>query len=138
MPFVKGRSGNVKGRKKLPAEVLEKRRQEVTDIRKAFRERTSEAMEVIFRGMESKNERHARECAQFAIERGWGKPTQEITGMDGGALHISAARIDLSVLSDEQLRLLRDVESVLGPDGPAVQPEGTPGGTLGGGSPPVR
>lgn len=68
-PWPKGTSGNPSGRPKGSAE-----------FREACRELTAVAMAVLEAAMAGKNPRAAVAAANAMLDRGWGKPTQPISG----------------------------------------------------------
>jgi hypothetical protein len=73
MPFVKGQSGNPRGRApgQSPARVV------LFDLKQAARKYCPEAIEFIAKHMHSDDERVALAAAIAMIERGYGKPEQK-------------------------------------------------------------
>jgi hypothetical protein len=70
--FQKGQSGNPGGRPKL------------TEAQKQAREHTVQAIQTLVAMLE--NPKQAVAAAVALLDRGWGKPAQEVTGADGGPL----------------------------------------------------
>ena len=81
--FKNGESGNPGGRPKLPA-----------DIREAFKARASEALEVLTRCLQSDDERIAMAAAQAILDRGYGKPVQQVDAniSEGGVRYAEVPR----------------------------------------------
>jgi Family of unknown function (DUF5681) len=79
MPFVKGQSGNPGGRPK-----------ELSDVVQLARGYTGPAVQTLAKIMgQSKASATARVTAAIALlDRGWGKPSQAITGEGGGPLEM--------------------------------------------------
>lgn len=77
MPFVKGQSGNPRGRPKVDFEA-----------REAARQYGQEAVEKLAELMRGDDPRVASTAAQALLDRGFGKPTQavEVSGQDGGPI----------------------------------------------------
>lgn len=92
--FVKGASGNPRGRAKIPE-----------DVREILRAATAEAARLLIDTMrdEEKDIRLRKDCAVEVLNRVYGKPTQPI---DGNMI------ADIG-LSEEDRRLLRKVEKRL-------------------------
>src|SRR5262245_3715954 len=65
--FKKGESGNPGGRPKLP-----------TEVKEAFQARAPEALAVLVRCLESSDDRIAMLAAQAILDRGYGKPVQQV------------------------------------------------------------
>jgi hypothetical protein len=76
MPFVKGQSGNPAGRKAELGQAAE--------LKLLCRAHTVEAVNALVAALADDKTRVA--AAVALLDRGWGKPTQEITGADGGPL----------------------------------------------------
>lgn len=129
MPFVKGKSGNVKGRPKLP--------DNIDDVRLAARLYTKDSLISLIRLAKSAKSEQVRCSASVALlDRGWGRPSQEVTGRGGGPIEVAVQSLpDLSHLSDEQLKVLHDIPGAFGSNGAAAGGPGkTEGGNPGGGS----
>lgn len=73
MPFAPGQSGNPGGRAKAD--------HRVRDLARAHTEAAINALAEAL-----KNERTSVAAAVALLDRGWGKPVQEVTGADGGPL----------------------------------------------------
>jgi len=86
MPFVKGKSGNPGGRPK--------RSNEVRDMARVH---TRMAIERLAHWAESDDARASVSAAQAILDRGWGKPTQPISGDDEA----------------DQIKLLHRIERVI-------------------------
>jgi hypothetical protein len=81
-PFPKGKTGNPGGRPKLPPDVKH--------VRELARVYTSEAVETLAKVMKTSNSDSARvSAANVLLDRGWGKPEQPLTGMDGGPIEFA-------------------------------------------------
>lgn len=76
MTFVKGQSGNPSGRKKDDAPLME--------LRALAREYTSRAIDALVKALD--NDRTSVAAATALLDRGYGKPVQELTGPDGTGL----------------------------------------------------
>lgn len=73
MPFVKGQSGNPGGMPKG-----------IADIKAMAREHAGAAIAALAEALKDPKQRVA--AATVLLDRGFGKPVQEITGADGGPL----------------------------------------------------
>lgn len=76
MPFEKGKSGNAGGR---PKETEERLR-----VRQVAQKHTTESINALLRVMRSKKspESSVVAAATAILDRGWGKPSQPVTGAD--------------------------------------------------------
>jgi len=81
--FEKGKSGNPGGRPKGEGEVKE--------LARAF---TSEAVERLADWMRSDNAKASVAASTALLDRGWGRPSKEITGADGGPVVLSIINTD--------------------------------------------
>lgn len=84
--FVKGKSGNPMGRKKLPP----------FDAQIALTELAPDAVRALKRVVKSKTAGHAQvRAAEIILDRLYGKPSQELkhTGADGGTLRIEVVYV---------------------------------------------
>ena len=78
MAFVKGQSGNPGGRKRLPEEFLE-----------AARSHTKANIERLVFWRDQDGDAQASLKATIALhEIAWGKPTQQVTGTEGGPVEL--------------------------------------------------
>ena len=77
MPFQPGQSGNPDGRRK-----------EDSHVRALARQYTEQAIQTLGDIMTDRNAPPACRvtAASSLLDRGWGKPVQEVTGADGGPL----------------------------------------------------
>lgn len=78
MPFKKGQSGNPGGRPK-----------ENDEIKALARKHTKSAIARLVFWMQSDNAKASVSASQALLDRGHGKPTQAISGPDGGDIPIS-------------------------------------------------
>ncbi len=79
MPFVKGQSGNPAGRPKMLAEVQE-----------YARKRTKKNIDAMVKiSEESEDDGIRLRALQILHEIAWGKPTQQVTGPEGGPIELS-------------------------------------------------
>ena len=78
--FKKGQSGNPSGRKKSKA---------LIELEKACKSHTPEALDVIL-GIMRRGDipRLQLDAAKYIVDRGYGKPKQEVSGPDGGDIPI--------------------------------------------------
>lgn len=87
-PFAPGQSGNISGRPKIPVEV-----------RDAARAHTELAIATLAEICTSADKDSARVSAAVALlDRGWGKPLQEVAGPGGGAIPV-----EVKQLGDDEL-----------------------------------
>lgn len=86
MQFQPGQSGNPGGRPKQDPR-----------IKIMAREKTEEAFAVILECLGDSDKKIALKAAEILLDRGWGKPTQEISGPDGGPLRLLLASADASL-----------------------------------------
>lgn len=77
MPFKKGKSGNPGGRPK-----------ENKEVQALAREYTEEAIARLVHWMKSDNAKASVSASNVLLDRGWGKPTQAISGEDGGPVKL--------------------------------------------------
>ena len=92
--FKKGQSGNPLGR--------QKKTEEERTLEQMCREKTPEALSVILGIMHNgENERNKLTAANIIIERGHGKPRQEVTGAGGDAIQ-HAMNIAVSFVGSNQ------------------------------------
>ena len=75
--FKPGKSGNPGGREKLP--------EDVKHVRELARQYTAQAIETLATVMATGSPNAQVSAANALIDRGWGKPEQPITGVEGGA-----------------------------------------------------
>jgi hypothetical protein len=97
-PFAKGVSGNPGGRPKGYQEA-----------REACRKLDDETREVLVRLMrKSKSEMIRVMCATRLRDEAWGKPTQAITGADGGPIQFVTKLTDAQ-LAEEAARVMQQL-----------------------------
>lgn len=89
-PFEKGRSGNPGGRPK-----------EVAEVRDLAREHTTQAIETLVRWMQSDNAKASVAAANVLLDRGWGKPSQPISGDPENPLQLHS-RIEFTIVRPSQ------------------------------------
>jgi hypothetical protein len=90
--WVKGQSGNPKGRPKAPE-----------DIAALCRVHTVECINVLVETMRLKSHKDRIQAAQTLLDRGWGKPRQSVelsADSDAIGLHLTAARALVAALDD--------------------------------------
>lgn len=81
-PFQPGRTGNPGGRPKLP--------EDVKHVRELARQYTEDAISALVGVIKKSSSDAARvSAANVLLDRGWGKPEQPLTGMDGGPIEIA-------------------------------------------------
>lgn len=104
MAFVKGVSGNPGGRAKMTL----KDGRSLTDL---AREHTVEAVKTLASIMMDRDAPHAARAAASTtlLDRGWGRPAQAIT-LSGDPENPLAVTVDMSGLTDEQLRTLASIK----------------------------
>ena len=78
MKFEKGVSGNPGGRPK-----------ELHDVKSLARQYTKEAIERLVAWMKSDNAKASVSASMALLDRGYGKPAQEVTGLEGGPIKVS-------------------------------------------------
>ncbi len=76
--FRKGKSGNPGGRPKSTG-----------DLRKLAQTNTEAAVERLVFWMQSTNAKASVSACAALLDRGWGKPSQAITGEDGGPVKLA-------------------------------------------------
>ncbi len=77
MPFQKGQSGNPGGRPK-----------EFNEIKDLARQHSRAAVERLVEWMASDNPKASVSAAMALLDRGYGKPVQQVSGEDGGPLQL--------------------------------------------------
>jgi HEAT repeat protein len=82
MAFQPGQSGNPGGRPKGEAKV-----------REAARQHTEAAIAVLVAALEDEDRRVQIKAAEVLLDRGWGKPTQPLSGDEEGAPIQTAVRV---------------------------------------------
>ena len=104
-PFKKGQSGNPKGRPKMPdlkeaiAKILAEEKDGVT------------ALEAILAALRAKAAKGDVRAAQELLDRGFGRAQQKIDHTtDGEAIN----KFDLSKLTDDDLRVIADIQRKTG------------------------
>lgn len=99
--FVKGKSGNLKGKPPL-TEIL---KAEHIDARELCRALTERAIKVYAEGLTHKDHNIRVLCADRIIDRGWGKVVEkkEITGAEGGAIKIEDNTPSVRILLQQAL-----------------------------------
>jgi hypothetical protein len=104
-PWPPGCSGNAGGRPKASLEV-----------RALAREHTAEALNTIVEIMRSARSDSVKLAAAEAIlDRGWGRPAQEITGPGEGPIQVEAMRLAAEQFRERVLRLAAGVDGVAEP-----------------------
>lgn len=83
MPFVKGMSGNPKGRKAVSNDAR-RPRTVLYDIKQAARSYCEEAIETLAKHMRSNDQRASVAASLALIDRGYGKPEQKV---DANVVH---------------------------------------------------
>jgi hypothetical protein len=103
MPWQKGVSGNPGGgkRKVVPSTGM--------TLREMAREHTDKALNALLDALEDEEAGHPVkiQAATALLDRGWGKPTQPVSGDDD--MPPVDMRVDLSSLPDEVLRQVAKV-----------------------------
>lgn len=80
MRFQKGVSGNPGGRPR-----------DADDVKALARAHTKAAIERLVHWLNSDNAKASVSAAMALLDRGYGKPAQEITGVDGGPIEVGVA-----------------------------------------------
>ena len=104
MPWKKGESGNPSGRPKV-----------VADIRDACRAAGAAAIAALVEELRSDDGRTRIAAATALLDRGYGKPTQTVSGPDGGPIAVAHVNAD-----EVRAKLARLADSASGagePDG---------------------